>query len=450
VRSLLVLVVDDDPAHALATAEIAARAGYRTRVASSGAEGIQGLAPGDVDIVVTDLVMRDYSGLDLLAAAQKLGPARPTVVVVTGYGSRDAGEVVLRAGAVAHLMKPLGVEMFRAVLERAGRLARGRALPSPAEGGAGEEPGFAGMVGSAPCMERLFDLVRRVGDTEATVLIEGESGTGKELVARALHRLSKRAGGPFVAVNCAALSPGLLESELYGHERGAFTGAHATRIGRFEAAHTGTLFLDEVGEMPLPLQAKLLRALEEREVVRVGGNDTIPVDVRVLAATNRPLASLATEGVFRQDLFYRLNVVRLQVPPLRERGGDVPLLAEALLGELARLHGTRAPRIDPAVLQRLAAMPWRGNVRELRNCLETMLLTGDGEALRESDLPADADETAPGTRSPRLSMQPLAELERELISNTLLDLGGNRAKAAKILGISTRTLYRRIRDLGLS
>ncbi|MGH7163519.1 MAG: sigma-54 interaction domain-containing protein, partial [Planctomycetota bacterium] len=283
----------------------------------------------------------------------------------------------------------------------------------------------------------------------ATVLVEGESGTGKELVARALHRRSPRGDGPFVAVNCAALSAGLLESELFGHEKGAFTGAVAARVGRYEAAHGGTLFLDEIGEMDLGLQSKLLRAVEEREIVRVGSNEAVPVDVRLIAATNRPLKARVADGGFRADLFYRLNVLRIRVPPLRERAGDVPLLVEVFLDELSREHGRPRPAVEADVVHRLATLPWPGNVRELRNCLETMLLTCAADRITHADLPQDAHERAAQEGAAPLTMRPLADVERELIANTLRDVGGNRARAARALGISARTLYRRIKDLGL-
>ncbi|MFQ5843543.1 MAG: sigma-54 interaction domain-containing protein, partial [Planctomycetota bacterium] len=301
-----------------------------------------------------------------------------------------------------------------------------------------------------PAMQRLFDLVGRVADATATVLIEGESGTGKELVARALHTGSRRAGWAFVAVNCAALSPGLLDSELFGHERGAFTGAAGLRIGRFEAAEGGTLFLDEVGEMDLALQAKLLRVLEQREVVRVGSNEPIPVDVRLVAATNCNLRERVEEEAFREDLFFRLNVVRLRTPPLRERIEDLPLLVDTFLEELAAGHGRPVPELGAGVLERLQAHTWPGNIRELRNCLETLLLTAAGDSLEEADLPPELREGAGAPPARSLSMRPLAEVERELIANTLREVGGNRAHAARVLGISARTLYRRIKELGLS
>jgi two-component system response regulator HydG len=440
-RPLSVLIIDDDRAHAEATAEIAARLGHAVRTAFSGEEGIEALRAGSVDVVVTDLVMRDRSGLDVIAAAA----GGPEVIVVTGYGSEEAAPAVLRAGAAAYLVKPLGVELFRKVLERIGRRVRGRRTGRP-----DDETCFGGMLASpVSCMQRLFRVVRRVGDSEATILIEGESGTGKELVARAVHNSSARAGGPFVALNCAALSASLLESELFGHERGAFTGAHHLRRGRFEAADKGTLFLDEVGEMELPLQAKLLRALEEREIVRVGSNDPIPVDVRLVAATNRSLRDRVKEGTFREDLFFRLHVVRIEVPPLRERPEDIPLLVDSFLQELSEEHGRSRPTVEAAVLQRLSQLPWPGNVRELRNCVETMLLTAEGPELSLADLPPEWSGTLPRGHAP-ISMRTIADVERELIANTLKALGGNRAEAARTLGISTRTLYRRIKELGLS
>ena len=437
-KPLLVLVIDDDEAHAAATAEIVARLGHKACTACSGEEGIARIRAEPFDVVVTDLVMRGRSGLDVVVAAA----AGPPVIVMTGYGSEEAAPAVLRAGAAAYLVKPLGVEMFRRVLERVARVRRTARRSD-------SDTCHMGMVGASPAMQRLLDLVRRVSDSHATVLIEGESGTGKELVARAIHAGSPRAGAPFVPVNCAALSSGLLESELFGHVKGAFTGAYSTRIGRFEAAHGGTLFLDEVGEMEGMLQAKLLRALEEFEIVRVGSNEPIPVDVRVVTATNRPLKERVEEGSFRLDLFYRLNVVRVEVPALRARAGDIPLLVDTFLDELAEEHGRARPVLADEVMGRLAAMPWPGNIRELRNCLETMLLIGGTDRIQVGDLPTDAQEAVLPASDAPLSMRPIAEVERELIRNTLRDLKGNRARAARALGISTRTLYRRIKELGL-
>ncbi len=441
--ALSVLIIDDDAGHLDATAEIARRLGHRVEIAGSGEEGIARLADGGLDLIVTDLVMRDRSGLDVVAAAA----GGPEVIVMTAYGSEEAAPAVLRAGASAYLLKPLSVELFRKTLATVARRLRGRRA---ADARPDSDECFAGLIGGSPCMQELFRLVRKVADSHATALVEGESGTGKELVARALHRHSPRDGGPFVPVNCAALSAGLLESELFGHEKGAFTGAYSDRVGRFEAAHQGTLFLDEVGEMDAVLQAKLLRALEEREIVRVGSNRTIPVNVRVIAATNRSLKERVADGSFRADLFYRLHVVRIALPPLRERAGDVALLTGHLLEELAGEHGVAVPALAPGVLARLRAQPWPGNVRELRNCLETLLLTAHDDRIEVDDLPGEWGDAATPLSGPALSMRPIAEVERELIANTLRDLDGNRARAAEALGISARTLYRRIKELGLS
>ena len=441
--ALGILVIDDDAAHAAATAEIARRLGHRVETAHSGEEGIERMREGGIDVVVTDLVMRDRSGLDVVAAAAD----GPEVIVMTAYGSQEAAPAVLRAGASAYLVKPLSVELFRRTLARVVRKARGRraAFQRP-----DSETCFAGIIGACDSMRQLFRLIRKVADSHATVLIEGESGTGKELVARALHRHSPRAGGPFVPVNCAALSTGLLESELFGHVKGAFTGAYNDRVGRFEAADGGTLFLDEVGEMDAVLQAKLLRALEEHEVVRVGANASRPVDVRVVAATNRSLKERVADGSFRADLFYRLHVVRVELPPLRERRTDIPLLVRTILTELSAEHGHPEPELAPETVRRLSVQPWRGNVRELRNCIEALLLTAVGSTIAEADLPAEWSEEAPADAGIPLSMRPIAEVERELIRNTLKDVDGNRARAAEALGISARTLYRRIKELGLS
>jgi len=426
-----VLVVASDEHERARLAAAVQAEGCAVETASTAKEGLAAIARASIDVLLTDLHLPGASGLELLAAAR----ACRRTIVVTDSAVDGLPRVVRRAGAYACCRKPLDRERLATLL--------GVATAHP------EDDGLPGMVGRAPVMRQLQDIVRRVGNSHATVLIEGESGTGKELVARAVHSLSPRAQGPFVAVNCAALSEGLLESELFGHERGAFTGAHRTRRGRFELADGGTLLLDEVGEMDTALQAKLLRALEEKEIVRVGGNYTIPVDVRVVAATNRSLRERVKEGAFREDLFYRLNVVRIHVPPLRERPGDVALLVDVLLDELAALHGVPRPAIEDAALRHLSAARWRGNVRELRNVVERMLLTvGEPTILREH-LPSDL-ETAEDVAPPPLTMRPIAEVERELIRNTLKDLGGNRERAAAVLGISTRTLYRRIKELGLS
>jgi DNA-binding NtrC family response regulator len=437
VSGRLLVVTDDAPVgEALATE--ARACGWTVERVGSGAEALAKMRERPVDIVLTDLALPDGSGLELLASPHR---CRRTIVI-TDSPVTGVGRVVRRAGAYACCRKPLDASVLATLLG-------GGAGASPDPDGDCGHGGVPGMVGRSAPMRRLREIVQRVGNSHATVLVEGESGTGKELVARAVHALSPRANGPFVAVNCAALSAGLLESELFGHEQGAFTGAHRARRGRFELADRGTLLLDEVGEMATALQAKLLRALEEMEVVRVGGDEPIPVDVRVVAATNRPLRDRVSEGSFREDLFYRLNVVRIGVPPLREREGDVPLLVGTILDELAAMHGLERPEIDEAALSRIAGARWPGNVRELRNFVERMLLTAPGSPIGVDHLPRDL-EAADEAGAPVLSMRPIAEVEKELIRNTLRDLDGNREQAARVLGISTRTLYRRIKELGLT
>ena len=421
-----VLVAVTNASERKAILEMIAKRGADVVGAATIREARERLGTAAWDYIFTDLHFPDGTGFELICATK-------CVVLHEFDGDRHA-RMLRRAGAYAACRKPLRAERVGVLM--------GDAAPEK------ESEGLPGMIGRSPVMQALFEMVRRVGNSHATVLIEGESGTGKELVARALHRLSPRADGPFVAVNCAALSPGLLESELFGHEKGAFTGAHKMRRGRFEVADGGTLFLDEVGEMDPALQSKLLRALEEMEIVRVGGNAALAVDVRVIAATNRSLRRRTEEGMFREGLFYRLNVVRIEVPPLRERRGDVPLLVESMLDELAALHGVPRLAFDADAMRGLAAAPWPGNVRELRNLVERLLLLSPSEGIRPEDLPSEVRERDAAIGG--LTMRPIADVERELIRNTLRDLGGNREQAARVLGISARTLYRRIKELELS
>ncbi|MHC4939933.1 MAG: sigma 54-interacting transcriptional regulator [Planctomycetota bacterium] len=422
--SLRILVAVSDAAEREAIARMLVAAGAHVAEACDIAQARDRAEREAWDFLFSDLHFPDGTGFELLGAGR--------CVLLHSFEEDRLPRQLRRAGAYAACRKPVTPERISLLL-----------------GHSRAESGLPGMVGRAPAMQELFERVRKVGSSHATVLVEGESGTGKELVARAIHALSPRADGPFVAVNCAALSPNLLESELFGHEKGAFTGAHKARAGRFELADGGTLLLDEIGEMDPALQAKLLRALEEMEVVRVGGNTPISVDVRVIAATNRSLRRRVEEGAFREDLFYRLHVIRIEVPPLRERRGDIPLLVDWMVDELAALHNLPRPPVGEEAIRRLAAAPWPGNVRELRNLVERVLLLTPGGEIGAGDLPADlggSEESSGGG----LTMRPIAEVERELIRNTLRDLDGNREKAARVLGISTRTLYRRIKELGLS
>ncbi len=448
-----VLVVDDEEGHAEAMAETLAGIGLDASYAASGAEGLQRIAEDDPDIVVTDLVLGDASGMDVLRAA-KAGRSDREVVVVSGRGGIEAAVEAMKAGAATYLRKPLRVEEVREVVRKVvekqdlGRtnLELRRRLD--------ERFGFQGIVGASPAMQKVFEVLRNVAGTSATVLILGESGTGKELVAQALHQNSRRSGGPFLALNCAALSPGVLESELFGHEKGSFTGAMRTHKGKFEAASGGTLFLDEIGDMPLELQAKLLRVIEAREVFRVGSNEPVRVDVRLVAATHGDLRALVKENRFREDLFFRLNVVSLPLPPLRERREDIPVLAGAFLREFREAHGKEAEAFAPPVLEALRAYAWPGNVRELRNAVESMVVVSRGKVIDADALPPDLGLAAPaaaGRPSPSAALagMSLGEAEELLVRTALEAQGGNREKAAKSLGISERTLYRKIKEYGL-
>jgi two-component system response regulator HydG len=454
VDALSILVVEDDRAHADLISEVLEAQGHQVARATSGAEGLRQLdVLGAVDLVVTDLRLTDRSGLDLVKRCAELrgdGPV-PQSIVVTGYGSVEGAVAAMQAGALHYLQKPLDVGILRETVRSAARHIalerRNRELATAID----KTFAFPGILGDTPAMQGVFDVLNQVGDTDATVLIRGESGTGKELVAQALHRIGPRRSGPFIPVNCAALAEGVLESELFGHERGAFTGAVQRRKGRFEAAHRGTLFLDEIGDMPLATQALLLRALESGEIVRVGSNEPLRVDVRLIAATNRDLEAMVREGTFREDLSFRLRVVVIHLPPLRERLADLPKLAEHFLVEAARRHGKPATSIAPATLEALMAYRWPGNVRELKNAVESMVLLSRSPVLTPETVPPyvrPGPEASGGLQ--RLSSVALADVERALIVNTLRDVNGNRERASQLLGLSTRTLYRKIREFGLS
>ncbi|MFM8385623.1 MAG: sigma-54-dependent transcriptional regulator [Planctomycetia bacterium] len=452
-EALSILVVEDDRTHADLIAEVLAGEGHQVSKAGSGAEGLRALeAPGACDLVVTDLRLTDRSGLDLVRRCTELRGegATPQSVVVTGYGSVEGAVQAMQAGALHYLQKPLDVGILRETVRATARHIalerRNRELATAID----KSFAFPGILGDTPAMQHVFDVLNQVGDTDATVLVRGESGTGKELVAQALHRIGPRRGGPFIPVNCAALAEGVLESELFGHERGAFTGAMARRKGRFEAAHRGTLFLDEIGDMPLSTQAVLLRALESGEIVRVGSNEPVKVDVRLIAATNRDLEAMVADGTFREDLSFRLRVVVMQLPPLRERLADLPRLAEHFLAEAARRHAKPATSLAPSALDLLMAYRWPGNVRELKNAIESMVLMSRQPLLGPETVPAYVRPAPDGPGGlQRLSSLPLAEVERALVTNTLRDTGGNRERASQLLGISTRTLYRKIREYGL-
>ena len=446
-----VLIVDDDEAHAESLADLLEIDGYSCTLAHSGAEGIARLSEETFDAVLTDLKRRDKSGLEVLRESKTLQPDA-AVILITGHGSVETAVDAMRSGAADYLQKPVNGAELRTRLPRAIEARNLRRDNLELRKQLDERFGLTGLVGHSPQMQRVFSIVRQVAGTTATVLVLGESGTGKELVARAVHGNSPRRERNFVAVNCAALSEGLIESELFGHVKGAFTGAVSAKEGRVVHADGGTLFLDEVGDMPLLTQAKLLRVLETREVLPVGGNTPRKVDVRLVAATNRDLRSMVKDGTFREDLLFRLQVVVIDLPPLRDRAGDIPLLIDHFIGELSRQHGRTLRGISPEARTALLRYAWPGNVRELRNVIENMVLLAAGDVLALEDVPAEVRDVA---REPRkgggyeLAGRSMPEVERDLIEANLRLCAGNREKAARILCMGERTLYRKIKEYKL-
>lgn len=433
----------------------------RYDVASVGnlADAREVLAKDTFDLVFTDVRLPDGDGTSLLREIQSR-PQKPLVVIMTGFGTADFAVKCLREGAFDYLFKPFAPEQLDFTLRKAedfSQLVKVSHHLSHEEG----EDAFE-LVGRSLGMEQLRDLIRKVARTQATVLIQGESGTGKELVARALYRESPRAQAPFIRVNCAAIPENLIESEFFGHEKGAFTGALNKREGRFELAHTGTILLDEISEISPSVQAKLLRVLQEHELERVGGNRTLKVDVRVIATTNRNLEQSVERKEFRQDLFFRLNVVPIYVPPLRERRDDIPLLAEKFLRRYARKHGVSVSGIADSCLDALKSHSWPGNVRELQNVIErAVILSGDGQDLQVEHLgfaPIEAVAVAarptasgPGSPLPRpVEILPLDQIEKQHILAVLEHCNGNRTQAAKRLEISVRTLRNKLHEYGMT
>ncbi len=444
-QPISVLVVEDDAnlRSALATLVCRERDGNACAEAASLGEAKKQLETGRFDAVLVDLSLPDGSGLDLLGHPEALAPAE--YIVVTGDASAETAVQALRRGALDYLTKPVDRTRLCSVLAN---VARTRMLKSEVHGLRGQlrDLGrFGSMVGRSEPMQKVYELIERVGPTDASVFVTGESGTGKELVAETVHRLSRRAAKPLLAVNCGAMSPTLIESELFGHEKGAFTGADRRREGYFERANGGTLFLDELTEMPLDLQIKLLRVLEAGVVTRVGATEPIEVDVRVIAASNRDPMAVVADGNLREDLFYRLNVFPIALPPLRERGADVALLAEHFLAALNAREGS-AKHFTSAALERLGAMAFPGNVRELKNVVERSAILAD-ERIDVDAFPGSAaaqpEPEEPSTLQVRVGTS-LAEAERRLILATLASVGDDKKRAAKILGISLKTLYNRL------
>jgi DNA-binding NtrC family response regulator len=451
-----VLVVDDELNQRSALAAMLEAWGYRAETAADGAEALDKLREFDAAAIVTDLMMPGMDGAELLKRLREQGNA-PPAIVLTAFGNMETAiRMVHDLGAFWFLEKPLQTGALRLLLERAVAQRRLAEYSERLERQLSSQGVLGELVGASAPMREIFSLIRQVAPTTATVLITGESGTGKELAARALHQLSPRRDGPFVAVNCAAMPETLIESELFGHEKGAFTGAVERRRGCFELAHGGTLLLDEIGEMPLATQAKLLRVLEERRVRRLGGSKEIEVDVRVLGASNRRLEEEVRAGRFREDLYFRLHVFEIRMPPLRERLEDLPLLCEAMIRELNQRHQCQVAGVSPEALALLRQQSWPGNVRELRNALErAVILAGSGMLGRQHFAGL-----APAAREPAGSAAPapdeirlrigttVDEAERALIEATLRYTGNNRTRAAAILGISQKTLFNKLREYG--
>jgi two-component system response regulator HydG len=453
-----VLVVDNDIVHARTMGEALGRLGHDVTVVGSGGEGARRIEQETFDIVVTDLMMTDIGGLEILARAKKASP-ETEVIVVTGHGTIPSAVSAMQQGAFNYLQKPLDLGHLRTAVEKAAESGRLRRQNLELNRRLDEKFGFEGVVGSSPQMLGLIERLKRIAPTDATVLIQGETGTGKELVAQAIHQNSPRKTKPFVALNCAALSENILESELFGHVRGAFTDASSDRVGKFEYANGGTLFLDEVGDMPMATQIKLLRVLESGEITRVGSNTPVRVNVRILSATNRNLEEAIASGAFRSDLYHRLKVVTIAIPPLRDRSGDIPLLIEHFVKQFAKRHGKTIKGVSLAARTKLGSFPWPGNVRQLRNVIESMVVVDCDETLDVDDLPlelepaaaAPAREQADGSMGiAALVGRPLEEVERIFITETLKLTGGNREQAAELLGIGERTLYRKIKEYQLS
>jgi DNA-binding NtrC family response regulator len=444
-----VLVVDDEVDALSALAELLQDDGFVTETAPDGQRALDMLESFDPDVVLTDLKMPVLDGLGLIEQGRPRAP-HAAFVVMTAFGSINNAVEALRRGAENYLTKPLDLEAVCVLVARAAEKARLSREASELRKRVAARFDMGNILGEHPAMQRMLKIIAQVAPSRATVLISGESGTGKELIAAAIHQNSPRAAAPFVRLNCAALAESLLESELFGHERGAFTGAMTRREGRFKQAHGGTLFLDEVSEIPLAIQVKLLRFLQEKAFERVGGNETITVDVRIVAATNRELRARMQDGRFREDLYYRLNVVQVDVPPLRVRRSDVPLLAHAFLRRIALENGRELTGFTDEAMACLLSYPWPGNVRELENAVERAVVLCESDRIGAEALPGYGGEEAHGPLPLLLPGVSLVELERLAILQTLEAVGGSTAKAAELLGTSQRKIQYRLKEWGIT
>jgi len=452
-ETAFVLIVEDEVAHGQAIAEGLKRAGHACLLVESGEEAVASIRRRPPDVVVTDYKLGGpLDGLGVLRECKQLAPDAE-VVIITAHGDEQLARRALKEeGAYDYLTKPLDLDEVRETVDRAARQALASRQNRVLRDQLDKRFSFEGIIGSSGEMARILKIVRQVADSKITVLIVGESGTGKDLIAHAIHRNSPRKDKPLLVSNCAAYAEGVLESELFGHVKGAFTGAASDRRGVFEEADGGTLFLDEVGDMPATMQSKVLRAIENGEVVRVGSNKPLHVDVRLIAATNQDLRQLVKENRFREDLYYRLNQVTLRVPPLRDRREDIPLLIDHFIKRANEEHGKHITGITPEAVRRLAGYHWEGNVRQLQNVLSAMVVLAEGPTLDVNDIPdpiRGSTDLVPAGQI-KLIGRTLEEIERMAIVETLKLTQGNRERAAKVLGIGARTLYRKLKEYGLN
>jgi DNA-binding NtrC family response regulator len=448
-----VLVIEDDDANRRGLVRALSRAGYRVQAFGRADPALDYLRENrDVALVITDLMMPGTDGFGVLAAVREIRP-RPGVLMITGHATVESAVDAMKRGADDYLTKPVNLNELRARVAKLIQQVRDRDRREELEERLYGK--FVKLISNSKSMQDLFRQMELVAGARSNVLIVGESGTGKELVANALHEHSPRHEARFLPINCAAIPAEILESELFGHERGAFTGATTRKVGKFELADGGSLFLDEIGELPLEMQVKLLRVLEQREFMRVGGTETIRVDIRLIAATNQDLETMVERGEFRNDLYYRLKVVTLRIPPLRERNGDVRILANHFLKEFAKENGREAMSFTPETMAALIGLRWEGNVRELRNLVESLVVLAPDPEIRLADLPEEYRARTPGSAQDRSSTRPTAdagnsltmeEIERRAILDALEKTGGNRTQAAELLGIGLRTLQRKIKE----
>lgn len=444
-----ILIIEDDPDGLQSTAEVIADAGFEVLTAATGKDGLKLFEQQAPDVVVTDLVLPDIDGIEVLSAIRKISEETP-VIVVTAYGSIPSSVKALKAGAYDYITKPLNLDDLQMKVTHAAEAQRLKDRVAQLQEAISKRFSINSIIARSEGMREVIRQIKTLAETNATVLVEGESGTGKELVARALHVEGRRSQGPFVAVNCGGFTETLLESELFGHEKGAFTGAMNQHKGAFERADGGTLFLDEVGDAPRPVQVKLLRVLEEKEILRVGGHATFKVDIRLILATNKDLQEMVKAGEFREDLLYRLKVVTLLIPPLRDRRDDIRPLVDRFVAESCREHGKSIESVEQGFYDALIGYDWPGNVRQLQNVVESAVIMAREPVLKHSSIQFDgALGKKPGGGLAVPDGMSFTQIEKEILSQTLSKYQGNRTLAADKLGLSRRTIQRKVKEYNL-